>query len=192
MSRKFIISDTHFGHPNCAKWRGFDDYREHDELIIKNWNSVVAPSDHVYLLGDVALGKAEFKDIRPRLNGAITLVAGNHDEKGRRKKWKDLFNEIVYYKEIKYNKTKFVLCHYPIISWNCREYGAIHCFGHVHNNDHRVNKKIWSNLGKSWNCCAEVNNFTPILLDDIWKHYQEWSCQYPSRWERFKHKVRRR
>jgi calcineurin-like phosphoesterase family protein len=36
MSRKYFISDLHFGHQNMAIRRGFKDHFEMDEYIIKN------------------------------------------------------------------------------------------------------------------------------------------------------------
>ncbi|MFB6291120.1 MAG: hypothetical protein ABEJ25_05255, partial [Candidatus Bipolaricaulia bacterium] len=38
------------------------------------------------------------------------------------------------YREIRHNKRKFCLFHYPIRDWNQRFKGAIHLFGHVHGN----------------------------------------------------------
>ena len=41
MSIVRFIADPHFGHENMAKKRGFSCAAEHDEHIIKMWNSVV-------------------------------------------------------------------------------------------------------------------------------------------------------
>ncbi|HJE55446.1 MAG TPA: hypothetical protein K8W03_01505 [Bifidobacterium pseudolongum subsp. globosum] len=37
---QWFTSDLHFAHPHVAKLRGFEDYREHDETIIRNLLSV--------------------------------------------------------------------------------------------------------------------------------------------------------
>lgn len=51
-----------------------------NEMIVNNWNAVVAPEDTVYHLGDVALGTiSESLPIVGRLNGYKILVPGNHD-----------------------------------------------------------------------------------------------------------------
>ena len=57
----WFTSDTHFGHIKDFLWspRGFNSIEEHDEIIIKNWNELVAPEDEVYHLGDVMLNDNE-------------------------------------------------------------------------------------------------------------------------------------
>jgi calcineurin-like phosphoesterase family protein len=78
----FFTSDTHFGHARILELsdRPFRDVQHMNEMLIKNWNDVVAPTDHVYHLGDVALGSFEdsMKCVA-RLNGIKHLVMGNHD-----------------------------------------------------------------------------------------------------------------
>ena len=53
----FITSDLHFGHDKAFLYapRGFSTITEHDATVISNWNSVIAPEDIVYVLGDVCL-----------------------------------------------------------------------------------------------------------------------------------------
>ena len=56
MSRIFYIADLHFGHRNCISFdnRPFSTIGEHDRALIANWNAVVMPEDHVYVIGDFA------------------------------------------------------------------------------------------------------------------------------------------
>ena len=58
----YLTSDTHFCHDReyIYQARGFSSIEEHDENIVKNWNSVVNPDDEVYLLGDVVLMNTEY------------------------------------------------------------------------------------------------------------------------------------
>jgi calcineurin-like phosphoesterase family protein len=59
-----------------------------NEHIINVWNSLIAPEDIVFHLGDVALGPwVEWDGVLSRLNGRIILVAGNHDRVS------DVYNE---------------------------------------------------------------------------------------------------
>lgn len=55
--------------------------------LIERWNAVVAPEDHVIILGDLAMGKrAETVPLLKRCHGSKDLVPGNHDncwDKGR-------------------------------------------------------------------------------------------------------------
>jgi calcineurin-like phosphoesterase family protein len=48
-----------------------------NEVIVHRWNEKVGKEDQVYLLGDISF-KGQF-DWRSRLNGRITVIAGNHD-----------------------------------------------------------------------------------------------------------------
>ena len=53
MANIFLIADTHFGHKGVCeflnndgnKLRPFNDVNEMDEVLVKNWNLVVKPSE---------------------------------------------------------------------------------------------------------------------------------------------------
>lgn len=78
----FFTSDTHFGHERIISLsnRPFRNVDEMNKALVDNWNAVVGPDDHVYHLGDVALGKiAESLPLVGELNGIKHLVVGNHD-----------------------------------------------------------------------------------------------------------------
>ena len=52
-----------------------------NEVMIKNWNSVVKPEDTIYHLGDFALTSAKRCEyFINRLNGYKILILGNHDK----------------------------------------------------------------------------------------------------------------
>lgn len=78
----FLTSDQHFGHRNILTidaGRPFASIEEHDETLIERWNAVVRPGDRVLHLGDFSLSVPEMERVVRRLNGDITLYAGNHD-----------------------------------------------------------------------------------------------------------------
>lgn len=55
-----------------------------DEILISRWNEVVKPTDHIWHLGDLAMGKKKDEAdaliaILKRLNGHKRLILGNHD-----------------------------------------------------------------------------------------------------------------
>lgn len=87
--KRWITSDTHFGHKKIldyCPWR--QDWarsiEEHDAVLIEAWNSVVAPDDVVFHLGDFALCKKErIAEIRRQLHGTIHLALGNHDRSAK-------------------------------------------------------------------------------------------------------------
>jgi calcineurin-like phosphoesterase family protein len=53
----YFTADPHFHHANIIKYCGrpFKDIKEHDEMLIVNWNSVVMPDDVIYIVGDFGL-----------------------------------------------------------------------------------------------------------------------------------------
>jgi calcineurin-like phosphoesterase family protein len=78
----WFTSDLHFGHANVIQYssRPFADVDEMNEALVDNWNARVAPDDTVWVLGDVAMGKAhETLPFVELLAGRKILVAGNHD-----------------------------------------------------------------------------------------------------------------
>ena len=137
---------SNFGHTNIIKYdkRPFGSVEEHDEALIKNWNSCVSPSDIVYHLGDFSLYKLpkpqEIKKVEAilaRLNGQKHHIYGNHDRDAVNKAhgWASQS----YYKELKVDigeqrKKKIVLCHYPFMTWNGAHHGSWHLHGHCHGN----------------------------------------------------------
>lgn len=79
MSTVRFIADLHLGHENMAIKRGFVNAEEHDEYIIKMWNSVVYKRDLTYILGDVTMESNKYYHLIDRLNGRKKVVLGNHD-----------------------------------------------------------------------------------------------------------------
>ena len=78
----WFTSDTHFSHERIISLcdRPFKDADHMNDMLVENWNRVVAPEDTVFHLGDVALGKIDDSLAQvSRLNGFKVLVNGNHD-----------------------------------------------------------------------------------------------------------------
>ena len=152
----YVTSDLHFGHKNIIKYenRPYNNIEYMDNAIIELWNNTVKDEDLVYILGDFSWYKGkETNQILTKLKGNKVLIIGNHDKNFLDTKEfnRDLLQEICYYKELKMNKTKIVMCHYPIIDWNGKNNGSIHLYGHVHsmiNNDTNYMKQ----LEKEYNC----------------------------------------
>lgn len=133
MSKKFYISDTHFGHFNIIRYDNlpFNSVEEMDETIIKNWNDRVSKEDTVYILGDFSWYKEEKTlEILKKLNGNKILIKGNHDRISTR--LAQQFNAITNYIETIDNGTKVILSHYPMPFWNGQFRNSVHLYGHVH------------------------------------------------------------
>lgn len=131
----FFTADTHFGHKFMATLRGFSDTDTMDAWIIERWNKQAKTGDKVYLLGDVSfLSVGKTHALVEQLNGTIHLVRGNHDRKG----YDALFASAQDYLELKIEKQKVVLMHYPLHTWNRSHYGSWHLHGHCHGNSSGV------------------------------------------------------
>ena len=171
MSKIFLTSDTHFGHDREFLWgpRGFTNFQEHDEAVIKNWNETVSPDDIVYHLGDLMLGdNAHGIECVKRLNGHIKLIRGNHDTDARWKLYGTLPNiELIGWADvIKYKKYNFYLSHHPTLTSNLEKaphlrMHLINLYGHTHQMG-----KFYQDMPYMFHVGLDSNNNRPILLDD--------------------------
>jgi calcineurin-like phosphoesterase family protein len=171
MSNIFITSDTHFGHDREFLWgpRGFTNYKDHDEEVIRRWNEVVQEDDIVYHLGDVMLGDNNHGiECLKRLKGQIKIIPGNHDTNARIALYKKLPNiEILGYAEmLKYKKYNFYLSHHPTMTSNLEKapylrMHLINLYGHTHQQG-----KFYMSMPYMFHAGMDSNNCTPVLLDD--------------------------
>lgn len=171
MIKTFLTSDTHFFHSNVIKFcdRPYGSMEEMNQQLIQNWNDVVGPFDHVWHLGDVSFGSVEdTENILYQLNGLKHLITGNHDRKGRCQKldWSKHFVDQHDYYRLKVTVEpsvtyKAVLCHFPFKSW---ERGYYNFHGHLH-----TLKKDPPGKWMQHDVGVDLNNYTPILLEDAVK-----------------------
>lgn len=179
MSKKFYISDWHYGHANAIAFdnRPFKDVEEMNTALIANWNSVVSPGDIVYSLGDMFWCKQEEAiSVLSQINGQIFLVRGNHD-RSNGGEFVHRFVKIDEYMEIDDEGRKVVLCHYPIICYKNHYHGWYHLYGHVHNSfehnmmehDRYLMRQLYEKEHKSANVGAMMPymDYTPRTLDEI-------------------------
>ncbi len=131
MRDTFFVSDMHFGHNNIIKYcnRPYTNVETMDDALVQNWNHIVGPHDTVYHLGDWAFHNYERIG---ELRGRIISIPGNHDQEREKKILPFLangFTEEIHY--LKINKElRFVLCHYPLETWN--RHFKFHLHGHTH------------------------------------------------------------
>lgn len=133
----YFTADTHFGHGNVIQYehRPFQTAKEMDEALIQNWNRKVSPEDVIYILGDFTLkGPQQANSLLARLQGRKYLIRGNHDGYVDRAFFrKEYFLWVRDYYELAYRGQRFILCHYPLLSWNGMHRGAFQLHGHQHN-----------------------------------------------------------
>lgn len=164
MNNIFFTSDTHFGHTNIMRYsnRPFESVQEMDAEIIRRWNEVVGPTDHVYHLGDFSFRKeGRIYEILMQLNGKIHFIWGNHDQTIQRSEsLQGMFEWCRNYYELRHNGDKFILFHYPIFEWNKMHRGSYHLFGHVHGSTP-------GRGGRSMDVGVDCHDFYPIHIDEV-------------------------
>ena len=129
----WFTADLHFGHERILEFhpgRPGSNVEEMSEGLIDAWNDVVQRADHVYVVGDFSLGPQRIADDAfAQLKGQKHLIAGNHDpNRVRRMGWKSVAD----LKSVKAGGRRFVLCHYPLVTWNGAHHGVLHLHGHSH------------------------------------------------------------
>lgn len=165
--KTWLISDTHFGHKNIVKY--CERPENHNELMVANWQKLVAPEDRIIHLGDVFMGKEskEFASaIFPALPGEKSLILGNHDHETK-KFYEGLgFYVCEHYKVwVPHDYAKMgsvVMTHYPL----CRDYPTwkVNIHGHIHNQGYAPGtprKRRYVNVS------VEVTDYAPVLLEDV-------------------------
>ncbi len=193
---RYYISDLHFFHENLNKrldCRGFESADAMNEYIVERWNRKVGDGDEVVILGDVSAGNAEQTNgILKCLKGHLMLIEGNHDHFLRHRKFdRSLFEWVKPYEELRDNKRKVVLCHYPVFCYNGQyrvdDEGrprTYMLYGHVHNSQDEVlvNDFIRQTAATKVrsryvdkpepipcsmiNCFCMFSDYTPLTLDE--------------------------
>lgn len=148
----WFTSDTHYMHKNICRgvtnWssedpealiaatRDFATLEIMNNAIVSNINNNVDANDWLIHLGDWSFGGFEkVEEFRSKIACKnIVLILGNHDHhiESDREKIRKLFTHVAHYEEMSVNEHKFVLCHYPIISWNAMRKGTHMLHGHQH------------------------------------------------------------
>ncbi len=169
----YISSDLHFDHKRIHEYvpkRLGSSVEEMNEMLIKNFNSVVKPEDKLYLLGDIvfarkkSLAESMHRTVA-RLNGEKFLVMGNHDEE-----FVDMPDYTKHFSWIKdrhllrLDNKQFIMDHYPHYTWRKAHRGAIMLHGHSHGGIDKANRETTRlDVGVD----AEFSNYFPLSIDQI-------------------------
>lgn len=203
--RIFVFSDPHFGHDSTWKkfkredgspLRPFTSTEEMNETMIRNWNNVVTPEDHVYVLGDVVMREEFLLPVCSRLMGKKRLVRGNHDlcktKKYIEAGFKEIYGIRIFREDDTSGMPNCALTHVPIHP-DCMGRWGINVHGHLHANvvTKKTGRKIPCGFTEAEiaaepyvelifedervpdrryvNVAVEQINYTPVLLDEIVK-----------------------
>jgi calcineurin-like phosphoesterase family protein len=156
MVKIWLISDTHFGHENIIRYCGrpFASAAEMDQVMIERWNATVRPQDHVYHLGDVAMGSTHLHRVLPCLHGHKRLVLGNHDNMAPMKQYVQYFDKILAWRKF----DTLILTHVPI---HRESFGKATVNVHGHTHQHPAYP------GGYINVCVEHTEYAPVALDAV-------------------------
>ena len=182
--QEWISSDHHFGHFKNLEYsaRPFSTIQEHDDELIRRWNTSVKPRDIVFHLGDLALGDIEATVRRTAcLHGHKFLVPGNHDRvfSGRIKpasaeRYRALYEDAGWtilpeIFEHRLGRHDVRLSHFPSSgdSHGPDRYDALRpdpagtpvIHGHVHGE--------FATLGRGFNVGVDIHDFTPVPASTI-------------------------
>lgn len=147
----YMIGCLHLGHTNMALKRGFETVEEHDNHIIKMWNSIVKKNDVVYILGDITMEKSSPYPLLNKLNGFKKVILGNHDLPQHIPKLLEYVNNVSGMFDYK----GCVFTHCPIHESEINRY-RFNFHAHVHENSLEHPKYI--------NVSCEAINYIPVLL----------------------------
>lgn len=174
----WFTSDTHFFCESkiTRKQVPFETVEEMNNELVKRWNSVVAPNDIVYHIGDFCDLEIEHYEIVKRLNGKITLICGNYEEEIFGRKFEPFkerllklgFAEVIrggIYLDEKVLGQKVYLTHQP--THHAKD--CITMFGHVHSLS--LVKKF------GFNVASPYHYFTPIAAKRA-KHYVDFVAHH--------------
>lgn len=167
----WVTSDTHFGHRNIIDFckRPWHTVEEMNDGLVDRWNKRVAPSDVVYHLGDVLFGGAATAlKYLPRLNGIVKLVPGNHDSRKLLAQYWEVLEPI---HGLNYEGKRFVLCHFPLLSWENMGYGYHMLHGHTHGGIKEYPKPVgdyhYRGTHRIMDVGVDPNNWEPLHIDEI-------------------------
>lgn len=182
MNRVYFTADLHFGHFNVLRHslkRPFvdrDEMAAHDEWLLDLWWRTVDNGDTVYCLGDLTCYRDEAaRLLLGKLPGRKYLIEGNHDYAVY--PYGSYFQGVSQVMEKRYKPAdypflqedfKVVMCHYPMITWNKKQKGAVMLHGHCHWALDKYNAKTLD-LRFDVGLDGALANLRFLTLEDIYK-----------------------
>lgn len=168
---KWFTADTHFGHDSIINYtnRPFKNSNVMTNVLTENINSMVAPDDDLYILGDFSLTHND-KTLRRyvnNLNGYKHLILGNHDH-FRATAYVNMGFETVHTTlELDDGMNCYMLTHDPAVA--CGERYKHHRWlcGHVHTLFTFLDDETPNVL----NVGMDVHKFHPLSFDDVKSYF---------------------
>lgn len=183
----YFISDTHFFHENVIRFdkRPFTCVEQMNAQMREWWNNTVSEKDRVYILGDfiwLPPSNPEYIKFTKSLNGKKVLIKGNHDNVEKfSSELKNCFEDIKSRKEIKLDKKRIIVDHYPLMMYrHDTDSNVFHFHGHTHVTEEQAWVEKWTQelvynhcmgapTGQIINvgCMMPYMNYIPRTLEEI-------------------------
>lgn len=183
----YFIADTHYFHENAIRFdnRPFASVEEMNEQMREWWNNTVSSKDRIYILGDfiwLPPSNPDFIKFTRSLNGKKVLIKGNHDNVEKfSAELKNCFEDICQRKEIKLNKKRIILDHYPqMIYRHDTDSNVFQFHGHTHTTHEQdwvekwtraliFNRGMGDPTGQIINvgCMMPYMNYIPRTMEEI-------------------------
>ncbi len=164
----WVVSDTHFDHPQMVKY--CNRPVNFNEIIIERWNKIVKTEDLVIHLGDFAFSNKErTAELAHTLNGHKILTLGNHDERSFSYYLDCGFDFACYQFSIKYFGRKMIFSHTPIVTPAIDEYD-LNIHGHLHRGEHHeeyLKNPIYRSNNEKYVLISVEDTFTPTSLASL-------------------------
>lgn len=175
----YFTADTHVNHNRefIYEQRGFNNIQEHDVALFTEF-SKLTDKDTLYIVGDVSCGRYSLESAIVFLNSLkckTIIVKGNHDDGLFQNRSRLRFNINLIdsvYLDIKIDKCKITLCHYPMVSWNASHWNSWFLYGHVHNKPIPI-------TGKMFDVALTKEHFSPYSINEI----KEIMNELPNNWD---------
>lgn len=174
MKKIWIISDTHFNHPDIVNKFEFRPI-DYQEQIIRKIKKNVSDNDILIHLWDVIFDRqSELWDILKWMwNCTKILVRWNHDKKSMNFYLENWFDFVCDEYKIKgFSWYDIVFSHIPKTDDQLEEW-FINIHWHLHSNLHRDISKYTKNPKNYLLYSAENENFMPIILNNILKRIKK-------------------
>ena len=153
----WYTADTHFGDSGIRRFFGrpFATVAAMDGAMLRHLAERVMSDDDLWIVGDFAMPEVA-RHIFGAIPGRKHLVRGNHDPAEVLGLGWTSVHDLV---EVQDGDERFVLCHYPLLTWNGVREGALNLFGHVHAN--------WQGADNQVNVGVDCWDFKPAACMDV-------------------------
>lgn len=161
----YVTSDLWLGRSQImeiGKRTRWSSIEKMNQALIRSWNKVVGPDDHIVCLGNFAWDPMTARNALNCLNGHIYFLKGSADDALLEVHLEFEQVSILEGDIITVPQHDLVLSHYPLRMWAGQDSGTLHLHGHAIYS-HETNLA----LERRFNMCTDNWGFSPIKLSTL-------------------------